>query len=51
LARLLDIDEPYLKELEAGRNPPLMDHTLCCRLAEIFPLPDGKDIFSPDLFD
>lgn len=51
LAKLLDIDIPYLKELESGRNPPILEDRLILRLMQIFPMPEGKDILSPDLFD
>lgn len=50
LAVLLAIDEAFLTEIETGQNPPILDGTLYCRLMQIFPIPEGKDIFSPDLF-
>lgn len=49
LAALAGVSPKYLRRLEAGRLPPTMDSALALRLAEIFPLPPGRDIFSPGL--
>ena len=50
LAALLAIDEAFLTEIEVEQSPPILDSALYSRLMQIFPLPEGKDICSPDLF-
>lgn len=49
LAALTGVSPKHLRQLEAGRLPPTLDSALALRLAEIFPLPPGKDIFSQGL--
>lgn len=51
LANLLGTNDIVLKMIEEENLPPVLSSKMVRRLSEIFPLPEGKDIFSPDLFD
>ena len=51
LAKLVGISEVHLKHIEAEENAPVFDSAVFSRLMQVFPIPEGKDICSPDLFD
>ena len=51
LARLIGLTEKQLQRIEDGENEePVFEMQVYCRLGQVFPLPEGKDICSPDLF-